>query len=248
MKTWLKRIWYWGRKHRCNVCFAHIRTWIEVGLASQVFNNHEMVGAGRRKRGCPVCHSTDRDRLMLLFFETQKAYLLNQVQPSILHFAPEPYLSSLLKNDSSHYQKGDMFTVGYNYPSDTLKMDIQQIPFPDNSWDMVIANHVLEHVENDALAMSEVWRALKPNGIAIMQVPIATDLKSTIEAPSGTDELSYEKITGQFDHRRLYGMDYFDRLKQAGFELEFWSKDNLNSYLGLNPLERIVVARKKFHS
>jgi ubiquinone/menaquinone biosynthesis C-methylase UbiE len=137
-----------------------------------------------------------------------------------------------------------MFTEGYQYLSDTLKMDIQQIPFPDDSWDMVIANHVLEHVENDALAMSEVWRVLKPNGIAILQVPIATDLKSTIEVPSGTDDLSYEKITGQFDHRRLYGMDYFDRLKQAGFELEFWSNDKMNSSLGLNPLERVVVARK----
>jgi SAM-dependent methyltransferase len=244
MKTLLKRIWYWGRKHHCNVCLAHVRTWIWVGLSSEVFNNHEMVGAGRRKRGCPICHATDRDRLMLHFFENHWNNLFENSKPDVLHFAPESYLIGFLNAHTKRYVKGDFFAPGYQYTSDTLQMDVQQITFENNTWDMVIANHVLEHVKDDNLAMSEIFRVLKPGGVAIVQVPWSLNLSDTIEVSDVENPLNLESITGQFDHQRLYGLDFYKRLMDVGFELEYWSDANQIQRLGLHPREQIVMARK----
>ncbi len=244
MKTLIRRIWYWGRKHYCNMCSAHVRSWIWVGLNSEVFNRHRMVGAGRRKRGCPVCHGTDRDRLMMSFFEDQWNQVFENSKPDVLHFAPENYLIGFLNAHTQTNVKGDFFAPGYHYTADTLHMDVQQIPFENNTWDIVIANHVLEHVKYDELAMREINRVLKPGGLAVLQVPMSLDLNETIEVNEEICQ-NYEEITGQFDHRRLYGLDYFARLQRAGFEVEFWSNPNRVREFGLNPEEQIVIARKK---
>jgi SAM-dependent methyltransferase len=244
MNTLLKQIWYWGRKHHCNLCSAHVRTWIWVGLNNEVFNRHEMVGAGRRKRGCPICHATDRDRLMWHFFEKHWNNMFENTKPDVLHFAPESYLIGFLNAHTKRYVKGDFFAPGYHYTSDTLHMDVQQIPFDSNTWDMVIANHVLEHVQNDHQALNEIFRVLKPGGIAILQVPLSLYMYETIEVSDESEDLNYEEITGQFDHKRLYGLDFFNRLKRSNFEIEFWSDHDNTNRLGFHPEERIVMARK----
>jgi ubiquinone/menaquinone biosynthesis C-methylase UbiE len=123
-------------------------------------------------------------------------------------------------------------------------MDVQQIPFETNTWDMVIANHVLEHVQNDQQALNEIFRVLKPGGIAILQVPLSLYMYETIEVSDDSEELNYEEITGQFDHKRLYGLDFFNRLKRSNFEIEFWSEHDNTNRLGFHPEERIVIARK----
>lgn len=242
MKRTLLRILHYGRKHYCNVCCAHVRDWIEVGLDNQVFNSYVMVGAGRRKRGCPVCHSTDRDRLMLDFVQDHFKSNPQSKDFSLLHIAPESYLISLLEEGVKNYFRGDAFAPGYAY--DTIKtesMDIQQLRFEDCTLDWVIANHVLEHVADDQKAMHEIYRVLKPGGRAVLQVPLALDLKETIEARGDID---LEKITGQFDHRRLYGLDYLQRLQEVGFKVQEWQSKNEVIKMGFNPNECIIQAIK----
>lgn len=242
MKRALSRILYYGRKHYCNVCCAHVRDWIEVGLDNQVFNTHVMVGAGRRKRGCPVCHSTDRDRLMLDFILDHFDSANQSKDCSLLHVGPESYLISVLEKGVKNYFRGDAFAPGYVYDtSKTEAMDIQILRFDDGTLDWVIANHVLEHVADDQKAMQEIYRVLKPGGRAVLQVPLALDLAKTIEACGESD---LERITGQFDHRRLYGIDYFQRLQEAGFTVQEWRSKKEVIKMGFNPNECIIQAIK----
>ncbi|MEM9023365.1 MAG: methyltransferase domain-containing protein, partial [Bacteroidota bacterium] len=101
-----------------------------------------------------------------------------------------------------------------------VQMDITAIPHGDNHFDLVICNHVLEHIPDDRLAMRELFRVLKPGGQAILQVPIGLTLEQTIEDPSITDPAEREVRFGQFDHLRIYGQDYSDRLAEAGFDVQ----------------------------
>ena len=242
MKRALLRILHYGRKHYCNVCCAHVREWIKVGLDNEVFNNHIMVGAGRRKRGCPVCHSTDRDRLMLDFVQDYFKSHPQSKDFSLLHIAPESYLISLLNEGVKDYFRGDAFAPGYAYDTrNTEAMDIQQLRFEDCTLDWVIANHVLEHVADDHRAMQEIFRVLKPGGRAVLQVPMALDLAETIEA---RDEKDLEKVTGQYDHRRLYGLDYLLKLQAMGFQVEEWQSKKDNQKMGFNPNESVIQAIK----
>jgi SAM-dependent methyltransferase len=181
---------------------------------------------------------------MRYFFDKEWSSMFGGSQPHVLHFAPEAYLIDFLNTRTERYVKGDFFAPGYHYTSDTLHMDVQQIPFESNTWDMVIANHVLEHVQNDEQALNEIFRVLKPGGIAIIQVPLSLYLSETIEVSDVREDSNYEEITGQFDHKRLYGLDFLNRLKRSNFEIEFWSDRNNVSWLGLHPEERIVIARK----
>jgi ubiquinone/menaquinone biosynthesis C-methylase UbiE len=105
-------------------------------------------------------------------------------------------------------------------PLAKVKMDIHKIPFEDNTFDAAMCNHVLEHVKNDILAMKEIFRVLKPDGWAILQVPfMGKNLKRTFEDPSITSPKEREKVFGQRDHVRIYGEDYPERLRSAGFEV-----------------------------
>lgn len=242
MKRALYRILHYGRKHYCNVCCAHVREWIEVGLNNQVFNSHNMVGAGRRKLGCPVCHSTDRDRLMLDFIQDHFKSHPRSKDFSLLHIAPESYLIAILEGAVKNYFRGDAFAPGYAYDRSTTEaMDIQQLRFEDCTLDWIMANHVLEHVADDQKAMREIFRVLKRGGLAVLQVPIALDLKQTVEA-NGIEDIA--SVTGQFDHVRLYGVDYFERLIKAGFQLDYWRSKKNPIRMGFNPNELIILAKK----
>ncbi len=245
MKHTIKRILYYGRNHYCNVCCAHIREWINVGLDSEVFNKHKMTGAGRRKLGCPVCHSSDRDRLMLDFFQSNwiaNGELRNQ---EVLHIAPEKYLTPSLQKKVGRYVKGDAFEPGYQYDEQTQHLDIQSLPFQNESFDGVIANHVLEHVCDDEKALSEIMRVLKPNGWAVLQVPMALDLAVTIEVDATLSTEERITKTGQFDHLRLYGIDFWKKLEKMGFVLKLWNSQHDAFKWGLNPNEKIIAVQKK---
>ena len=93
------------------------------------------------------------------------------------------------------------------------------MPFKDNSFDFLLCNHVLEHIEDDQKAISEIYRVLNINGTAILQVPINQNSKKTLEDNLITNKKERIEKFGQYDHVRLYGLDYFKRLKKAGFEV-----------------------------
>ena len=117
-------------------------------------------------------------------------------------------------------QNLEYITADIESPLAKVKMDIHEIPFDDHTFDIIFCNHVLEHVEDDLKAMSEMRRVLKPGGWAILQIPWFHPIPDvTFEDPGIADSKEREKMFGQDDHVRLYGKDYPDRLKQAGFNV-----------------------------
>lgn len=111
-------------------------------------------------------------------------------------------------------------TTDLNSPIADVKADICDLPFGDNEFDFIICNHVLEHIPDDTKAMQEIYRILAPGGSAILQVPYKADLKNTFEDDSITDSKERTRIFGQYDHVRVYGMDYFSKLESIGFKVE----------------------------
>ncbi len=129
--------------------------------------------------------------------------------------APEQCFLPLFKKlKNLDYTTADLYA-----PKVDVKADILNLPFAENSFDMVFCNHVLEHIENDAKAMSELFRVLKPGGMGIFQVPQDLNKEKTFEDFSITDPDERAKHFGQYDHVRVYGRDYFDRLRKTGFKV-----------------------------
>jgi ubiquinone/menaquinone biosynthesis C-methylase UbiE len=98
-----------------------------------------------------------------------------------------------------------------------VKADICNLPFEDNTYDIILCNHVLEHIPDDTKAMQELYRVLKPGGMGIFQIPQDLTRSTTFEDDSITDQKERAKVFGQYDHVRVYGRDYFDKLRSCGF-------------------------------
>jgi SAM-dependent methyltransferase len=199
---------------------------------------------------CPNCLSLERHRLMSIFFSKNAAF--QDSSKKVLHIGPEKCLHDLLKKRfKSNYVPGDKFEEGYTgYGTDTVNLDVTDLKFPDNSFDIILCNHVLEHVQEDRKAMREMYRVLKPGGFAILQVDIDYRFEITNEDPSITDPKEREKHYGQFDHVRVYGRDYKNRLEEAaGFKVEIDQLSHSFDYKelfrnGLYPGEDIYVCHK----
>jgi SAM-dependent methyltransferase len=130
-----------------------------------------------------------------------------------LHVAPEENLSLKLKS----YPNIDYLSVDLNSPSADLHMDITDIKQDNDTYDVIICNHVLEHIQDDMKAIRELYRVLKKSGYAILQVPISYRMEETIEDPTIISPEKRKETFGQEDHVRIYGADYVLRLKKAGF-------------------------------
>lgn len=161
---------------------------------------------------CPNCLSLERHRLIWLYLKEKTSFFRDEIM--ILHIAPELcYIHRFESLSNLDYTSADIES-----PLAKVKMDIHKIPFEDNTFDAAMCNHVLEHVEDDILAMKEICRVLKPDGWAILQVPfMGKNLIKTFEDPSVTSQKEREKVFGQRDHVRIYGQDYAERLRSAGF-------------------------------
>lgn len=193
---------YRGNNYECPVCGGKFRKMLPYG------------NKGDDNRLCPKCLSLERHRLMWLFFKSKTDLFTGNLK--LLHVAPEqPFLKYFKNLENLDYVTGDLFS-----PIADVKMDIMDMPFEDDQFDAVICNHVLEHVESDIKAMKEILRVLKPGGWAIMQVPINYNNKETIEDLSITDPKKREQVFGQYDHVRWHGLDYADRLRSVGFEVD----------------------------
>lgn len=146
----------------------------------------------------------------------------NVLRPGIriLHVAPEKCLrEKLMALSGVDYTAGDKHEPGYSYPSGTADLDITSIGYPNDHFDLILCSHVLEHVTDDRRAMHELHRVLKPGGLGILMVPIALGNDRTLEDASVTDPKERVRLYGQFDHVRLYGRDYVDRLRESGFQV-----------------------------
>lgn len=166
----------------------------------------------------PGCHSLERHRLMWLYFD-KKLNLFNRTL-KILHVAPEKVFFNKFNNSSNiQYVSGAKLEEGFSdeYPPGTINIDITKLFFPDNTFDMIYCSHVLEHIPDDKKAMRELFRVLKDDGFAILQVPLDKNRAHTYEDFSIIDPVEREKAFGQKDHVRVYGEGYKDRLKSTGF-------------------------------
>lgn len=193
---------YSGNKMECPVC----------GKTSRKFLSF---GATRRQGAlCPNCFSLERHRLMWLYIRDKSGLLAGKGK--VLHIAPEKCFISKLENNL-----GDNYiTADLDSPLAKVKMNIEQIQFPDGEFDAIFCNHVLEHVGDDRKAIGELYRVMKPGGWGIMIVPLNPQRETTYEDPAITTKDGREKAFGQWDHLREYGMDYFSRLENAGFVVE----------------------------
>lgn len=192
---------------------------------------------------CPRCHSLERHRLLWMYLET--ATSLFSGRKTVLHLAPEAvFLERFQRANELQY-----FTMDLSSPGVDLHTDLGCLPFRNATFDFIMCVHVLEHVRDDALAMRELYRVLKPGGSAILQVPLDESRAQTLEDPTVVDPGERLRLFGQHDHVRLYGRDYADRIRQAAFDLVI---DNYAQRLGdgavrrfgLDASEKIYVCRK----
>lgn len=161
----------------------------------------------------PSTLSLERHRLLWLFLENETDFFTKPLK--LLHFAPEQAFFKHFKT----LKNIDYTTTDLNSPLADVKADICDLPFKSQSFDVVLCNHVLEHIPDDIQALKEIFRILKKGGWAVLQIPQDLDRDKTFEDNSITAPKERSKIFGQYDHVRVYGLDYFDKLKSVGFEV-----------------------------
>ena len=193
----------------------------------------------------PGSLSLERHRLLWLYLQNETQIFKKKYK--VLHVAPEQaFYKKFIKLNNLDYVTFDM-----NSPIAKIKGDICNLPFSENQFDFILCNHVLEHVNDDIAAMLELFRVLKKNGVAILQVPIDLTKNKTYEDSTITDKKERMKAFGQYDHVRIYGKDYFERLEKSGFKVEknFYSKNFSDEEIykyGINKNEIIPICRKLF--
>lgn len=197
---------YAGRGRVCPLCGVRRRRFLPYGYVTP-----------REDALCPRCLALERHRLLWLYLERETR--LAEERPRLLHVAPE---AALMRRFRRLY--GDVpdryVTADLESPLADLHFDIQHIPLADASFDAVICNHIMEHVEDDRQAMRELYRILRAGGWGIVLSPVDLSRAATFEDDTVTDRDERTRLFGQYDHRRVYGRDYALRLAEAGFEVE----------------------------
>ncbi|OEK09069.1 SAM-dependent methyltransferase [Flavivirga aquatica] len=173
-------------------------------------------GYGKQRNNVlsPSTLSLERHRLLWLYLKNDTDFF--SANKKVLHFAPEQcFLKRFRSLKNINYTTTDLES-----PIADIKADICNLPFEDNSYDVILCNHVLEHIPDDAKAMQELYRILKPGGMGIFQIPQDLNRAITFEDDSITDKKERAEIFGQYDHVRVYGRDYFNKLRNIGFKVE----------------------------
>lgn len=199
-----------GKNVECPICTKRFITFLPFGSKNK-----------RANALCVSCLSLERHRLIWLYLTKETDLFQQRSEPiDLLHVAPEACFFKILKSYKSiNYFPVDKFEEGYQYPSGTKDMDITNIAEKDNRFDVILCNHVFEHILDDHKAMTEIYRVLRVGGWAILQVPIEYDLKTTYEDETIRSPEARQEAFGQVDHVRQYGLDYKDRLMNAGFKV-----------------------------
>ena len=201
-----------GVRHYCPCCDTKLLTWKQANFSRRpnLFDVRRYADMPQDVV-CPICHSIPRHRIIAWHLEQRPDLLQSK---KILHFAPERSLSLWLGRQGLKATTADL-----NKPAD-LKLDLTDIELPDDSYDVVICNHVLEHVSNYQLALSELRRILRPGGLLIISFPVDPTYDTVYEDPSIVDSQDRIKHFGQYDHLRVFGNDSTDILRKAGFRVE----------------------------
>ncbi|RLD29786.1 MAG: SAM-dependent methyltransferase [Bacteroidetes bacterium] len=182
----------------------------------------------------PSTLSLERHRLLWLYLKNETDFF--SAKKKALHFAPEQAFYKRFRN----MKNLDYTTTDLLSPLADVKADICNLPFNDNEFDVILCNHVLEHIPDDIKAMQELYRVLKPRGIGIFQVPQDLSREKTFEDYSITNKRERAKIFGQYDHVRVYGRDYFNKLRSVGFKVE---EVDYTSKLSEEDIKRFCLAK-----
>ena len=175
-------------------------------------------GYGKQRENAlsPSTLSLERHRLMWLFLRDETSFFTATKKLKTLHIAPEQcFLDLFRKQENLNYTTSDLES-----PIADVKADICDLPFEDNTFDVVFCNHVLEHITDDTKAMQELFRVMKKGGFGIFQIPQDLSRDITFEDNTITDKKERAKIFGQYDHVRVYGQDYFNKLRSIGFKVD----------------------------
>jgi len=196
-------VFYPGNNVECPVCGSHYRKFLPYGRFRM-----------RDNALCPHCLSLERHRLMWLYLKNKTEFF--QKPAKVLHIAPEYcFIKRFQKLKNIDYYSADLES-----PLARVRLDVQNIPFDNDSFDVIFCNHTLEHVKDDIKALNELYRVMKPGGWGIIISPINVSRDKTYEDASITSPAEREKHFGQSDHLREYGLDYPERLKTGGFKVE----------------------------
>ena len=196
-------VYYWGNRYTDPVNGKSYRKFLPYGYV----NIRENVLS-------PGTLSLERHRLMWLYLQRQTDFFFKPAK--VLHIAPEQaFYKRFKKLKHLDYTTADLYS-----PLADIKADITNLPFEDNVFDVIFCNHVLEHIPDDTKAMRELYRVMKPGGFGIFQVPLDMNRRETFQDDSITDPDERTRIFGQYDHVRVYGSDYFDKLANVGFKVE----------------------------
>ena len=228
---------YIGKGKECPLCGCRRRKFLPYGYVSP-----------RENALCPNCLALERHRLLWLWLLRESDLGRGAVAlPRLLHIAPEVALMRKFRKMYSSQPDRDI-TADLESPLADMHFDVQQIPMGDGEVDTIICNHILEHVEDDSKALRELYRILRPNGWAVILSPVDLEREHTFEDDTITDPKERTRIFGQYDHRRIYGRDYVERLAAVGFEVydipykeEFSQKEQ---ELYALPDEHLYVVRK----
>lgn len=199
-----------GNKVECPICGGRFKYFLPYGAIKR-----------RDNVLCPSCLSLERHRLLWLFLK-QKTDFFTRSQ-RLLHIAPEQCFYHRFKAQKNL----EVVTADLNSPLADVKMDIHKMPFGDEEFDVVLCNHVLEHVDDPDVSMKEIYRVLKPGGWAVMQVPIDSSRETTYEDPAIVTEADRELHYWQKDHVRLFGRDYPKRIESNGFTVNVFKVPDL---------------------
>ncbi|MBQ9138721.1 MAG: methyltransferase domain-containing protein [Alistipes sp.] len=198
---------YRGKGRECPICHSHYRRFMPYGY-----------GTVREDALCPHCLSLERHRLLWHYLMHTHHDRLKEL-PTMLHIAPEVCLMREFRHMYASKPQ-NYITADLESPLADMHFDVQSIPMADSSVDIIICNHLLEHVESDHKALQEMYRIMRSGGMGVMLAPIDYSREMTYEDDTITDPKQRAELFGQYDHRRVYGKDYLTRLRAAGFEAE----------------------------
>jgi SAM-dependent methyltransferase len=237
---------YKGSGFVCNFCGAAYQKFVpeypSLDIEQAINSNNVIAGYGENVF-CPNCLSKNRERLLKDVMD----HFLDLRNKKVLHFSPEKHLYQYLKT-RANVTTIDILPGFYKtIDSSIVYGDATSLQFEDESFDLVIANHILEHIPEDLKAMKEMYRVLRNGGVAILQVPWSEILPATIEEPYIADPQRQARLYGQKDHVRIYSLnDYVARLSAAGFNTKVIPYESLEQFKihAIQEKEHVVLGYK----
>ena len=234
-----------GNNFICPICNFQASKFLPYGKDHEAIKKYDIIGMGYRNNAmCPNCFSKDRERLVYLFLQKLLKQNIINLHSKIIHFSPESSLeNNLFRKKFTNYTTADIITGKCD-----IDLNLQDFNYKEKNFDLVICNHVLEHIENDMVAIKNIYSILKPNGVAMLQVPLSTLIKKDFKKENVNTNNERLDNYGQIDHVRIISKEnYLKKLEQVGFKLKLdymeSEKNNITSY-GLNLKEFIIQVEK----